>query len=251
MCTVLSGDFRQLPSIPEPGLAAAAVEPPLDTRVGTPSALADAIFGNVTLLPLVEQKRCEDALWNAVLEECRSSGTLTPLVASLKVLSDEEVQQDAAWQFAPIATTGNELRAHINSLQASRWAAHTGTVKIRWRSTVNRWKGYAPSDEAWAACEDPQVFGEFVPGMDVVLSDNVSAESTKKGVANGRKAKYGLSCNDFDAQDLNPSQPAPSPGTCPFCPTTLAVLTLLSSQPCLRPPRSVLPNSLAPVFSVF
>jgi hypothetical protein len=98
LCTVLSGDFRQLPSIPEPGLAAAAVEPPLDTRVGSPSALADALFSNVTLLPLLEQKRCEDAQWNAVLEECRSSGTLAPLVASLKVLTDAEVQEDPAWQ---------------------------------------------------------------------------------------------------------------------------------------------------------
>ena len=81
-------------------------------------------------------------------------------------------------------------------------------------------------------------------------SDNVSAESTEKGVANGRKAKYGISCDDSDAQYRNPSQPAPSPGAYPFCPTTLVVLTLLSSQPCLRPPRSVPPNSLAPVFSV-
>ena len=49
LCTVLSGDFNQLPSIPEPGLAAAVVAPPLDTRVGSPSALADSIFTDVTL----------------------------------------------------------------------------------------------------------------------------------------------------------------------------------------------------------
>ena len=213
LCTVLSGDFRQLPSIPEPGLAAAAVSPPQDTRVGTPSALADSIFANVVLLPLVEQKRCEDAQWNAVLDECRSSGTLTPLVASLKLLSDADVQQDPAWQFATIATTGNELRAHINSMQATRWAAHTGTVKLRWRSTVHKWIGYAPSDEDWAACEDPRFFGEFVPGLEVVLNDNLSAESTEKGVANGRRAKmYGLSYNDPAAQDtmlrqMSASQP--------------------------------------------
>jgi hypothetical protein len=213
LCTVLSGDFNQLPSIPEPGLAAAVVAPPLDTRVGSPSALADSIFTDVTLLPLVEQKRCEDVQWNAMLDECRSSGTLIPLVNSLKVLSAAEVQQDPAWQFATIATTGNELRAHINSLQATRWAAHTGRVKIRWKSTVNKWIGYAPSDEDWAACEDPRFFGEFIPGLEVVINDNVSAESTEKGVANGRKAvMFGISYDDPNSQDamlrqLNASSP--------------------------------------------
>jgi hypothetical protein len=63
-------------------------------------------------------------------------------------------------------------------MQHSAAASHTGIVKIRWRSTVDKWKGHAPSDEAWVACEDPRVFGEFVPGMDVVMSDDVSAEST-------------------------------------------------------------------------
>jgi hypothetical protein len=202
LCTVFSGDFDQLPSIPEPTLPAAAVEHLLHTHVGSPSALADSIFANVTLLPLVEQKRCEDAQWNSVLDECRSSGTLAPLVPALKVLSDVEVQQDPAWQFATIATTGNEMRAHINSFQATRWAAHSGSVKIRWRSTVNTWMGYAPSDEDWAACDDPRFFGEFIRGLEVVMNDNVSAESTEKGVANGRKAVlYGLSYDDPVAQD--------------------------------------------------
>jgi hypothetical protein len=148
-----------------------------------------------------------------MLDECRSSGTLIPLVNSLKVLSAAEVQQDPAWQFATIATTGNELRAHINSLQATRWAAHTGRVKIRWKSTVNKWIGYAPSDEDWAACEDPRFFGEFIPGLEVVINDNVSAESTEKGVANGRKAvMFGISYDDPNSQDamlrqLNASSP--------------------------------------------
>jgi hypothetical protein len=214
LCTVLAGDFRQLPSIPEPGMAAAVVVPPLDTRVGSPSALADSIFANVTLLPLVEQKRCEDAQWNAVLDECRSSGTLTPLVAALHVLRVADVAQDAAWQFATIATTGNELRAHINSLQSTRWVAHTGTVKLRWKSTVNTWIGHAPPTEEWEACEDPRFFGEFVPGLEVVLNDNVSAESTLKGVANGRNAVlYGISYDDPVLQDAMLRQlSASSPG---------------------------------------
>jgi hypothetical protein len=212
--TVFSGDFRQLPSIPEPGLAAAAVAPLHETRVGTPSALAADIFARVHLLPLVEQKRCEDVHWNTVLDECRSSGLLTQLVSSLKVLSETEVQQDPLWQFATVATTGNELRAHINSLQSTRWVAHTGTVKLIWRSTVQRWKGYAPSDEEWAACKDPRLFGAFVPGLEVVLSDNLSAESTEKGIANGRKAiMYGVSYNEPSAQDTMLRQlNAASPG---------------------------------------
>jgi hypothetical protein len=45
----------------------------------------------------------------------------------------------------------------------------------------------------------------------------------------------------FTAAPSQSSQPAPSPGACPLCPTSLVTLTLLSLQPFLRPPRSLPP----------
>lgn len=199
LLTVLSGDFSQLPPIPEPSLATAVVDPPLDLRVGSPSALAIYIFSNLHMLPLVQQQRCDDPEWNRVLDACRSSGTLDALVPALQVLSEIETRDDPLWKFATVATVGNELRAHINSIQSTRWVIEHQSIKLRWRCKVHKWYGgAAPADEFeeyWQT--DPRICGEFVPDLEVVINDNICAASTEKGVANGRRAKlYGVAYDD-------------------------------------------------------
>jgi hypothetical protein len=186
-------------------MAAASVQPHLRKPAGTPIALADAIFAKVYLLPFVEQKRCDDAAWNTVLDDIRTSGTLRALVPALKVLSAEEVACDPEWSFATIATTGNDVRAVINSSQSSRWVAHKGLVKLRWRTPVNNWDGLPPDpDEVDETARiDVRLWQEFVPGLEVSICQNISAEATFKGVANGRHCTlYGVSYSDETSQDL-------------------------------------------------
>jgi hypothetical protein len=205
LLVVLSGDFLQLPPIPPPSMAAASVQPHFAKPAGTPIALADEIFKKVYLLPFVEQKRCDDAAWNTVLDDIRSSGTLRALVPALKVLSAEEVACDPEWSFATIATTGNDVRAVINSYQSSRWVAHKGLVKLRWRTPVHNWDGLPPdpheADET--ARTDVRLWQEFVPGLEVSLCQNINAEVTSKGVANGRHCTlYGVTYSDATSQEL-------------------------------------------------
>ncbi len=120
------------------------------------------------------------------------------------MLSEAEAREDPLWKFATIATVGNELRAHINSVQSTRWAAANRTVKLRWQSEVHKWYGgAAPADEYDEYCHtDPRTCGEFVPGLEVAINDNICAASTEKGVANGRRAKlFGVAYNDPAAHD--------------------------------------------------
>ena len=205
LLVVLLGDFLQLPPIPQPSLAVASVQAHYEKPAGTPIALADSIFAKVFLLPFVHQKRCGDAEWNRVLDACRASGNLHALVPALKVLSAEEAARDPEWMFATVATTGNDVRAVINSSQSSRWAVHHGLVKLRWRATVHKWDGMIPdpADVDDTARSDVRLWQEFLPGLEVAICKNISSDATIKGVANGRRCSlYGVSYTSVSDQDL-------------------------------------------------
>jgi hypothetical protein len=186
-------------------MAAASVQPKYEKPAGTPIALADSIFAKVFLLPFVQQKRCGDADWNRVLDTCRVSGNLHALVPALKVLSAEEAARDPEWMFATVATTGNDVRAVINSAQSSRWAVHYGLIKLRWRVPVRKWDGVMPdpADVDDVARTDVRLWQEFVPGLEVAIRKNISSDATIKGVANGRRCSlYGVSYASASDQDL-------------------------------------------------
>jgi hypothetical protein len=205
LLTVMLGDFFQLPPIPPPSMAAASVQAEHWKPAGTPIALADAIFSKVYLLPFVEQKRCGDAAWNDVLDACRVSGNLHALVPALKVLSADEVAQDPEWSFATIATTGNDVRAVINSSQSTRWAVHKSLVKMRWRTPIHKWEGAPPdpADFENVAHTDVRLWQEFLPGLEVALNKNISSDATIKKVANGRRCcLYGVAYDSASDQDL-------------------------------------------------
>jgi hypothetical protein len=199
LLVVLLGDFLQLPPIPQPSMAAASVQPKYEKPAGTP------IFAKIFLLPFAQQKRCGDADWNRVIDTCRASGNLHALVPALKVLSVEEAARDPEWTFATIATTGNDVRAVLNSSQSSRWAAHYGLVKLRWRVPVQKWDGMMPdpADIDDVARTDVRLWQEFLPGLEVALCKNISSDATIKGVANGRRCSlFGVSYASASDQDL-------------------------------------------------
>ena len=63
-------------------------------------------------------------------------------------------------------------------------AKHYNT--FNWNESTRILDSFSSSDEltevrcfVWADCEDPRFFGEFIPGLEVVINDNVSAESTE------------------------------------------------------------------------
>jgi hypothetical protein len=200
LVVVLSGDFDQLSPVKSPSLAHLGLGC-IPVKPGSPAALARDIFQSLDLCRLTHQRRCIDASWNAVLDATRTSRNLSTMTANLHALSAEEASGDPDWAFAPIATNGNDLRMKMNWMQSERWAMHTGDVRVIWKKGLKKWGrgevAATPSELESIYRNDSRMWHVFILGMEVVLTKNIGAAATIRGIANGTRCTLaGLACAD-------------------------------------------------------
>jgi hypothetical protein len=200
LVVVLSGDFDQLTPVKSPSLSHLALGC-IPVKPGSPAELSRDIFQKLDMCPLTDQKRCIDADWNAVLNSTRTSRNLRAMTANLHVLSAEESASDPDWAFTPIATNGNDLRMKLNWMQSERWAVHTGAVRVIWKKGLKKWgRGEtAPTQSELESMyvSDPRMWHVFIRGLEVVLTKNIGAAATIRGIANGTRCTLaGLAFED-------------------------------------------------------
>jgi hypothetical protein len=200
LVVVVSGDFDQLSPVKSPSLAHLALGC-IRVKPGSPASLSQDIFQKLDMCPLTDQKRCIDAEWNAVLNTTRTSRNLRAMTANLRALTAEESSGDPDWAFAPIATNGNDLRLKMNWMQSERWAIHTGAVRVIWKKGLKKWgrgeEAPTPSELEAIYTSDPRMWHVFIVGLEVVLTKNIGAAATIRGIANGTRCTLaGLACAD-------------------------------------------------------
>jgi hypothetical protein len=89
----------------------------------------------------------------------------------------------------------------MNWMQSERWATHTGAVRVIWKKGAKKWgRGEeAPTESELEAiyASDPRMWHVFILGLEVVLTKNIGAAATIRGIANGTRCTLaGLACAD-------------------------------------------------------
>ena len=163
---ILAGDFHQKapPQSGNVSLAELLVQETLPELLSheplkphKPSAKGLMHFSRVERTTLSEQMRAaEDPCLQAHLERLRDTNLQQPvtteLLAALKPLSPQDIVDNPAWQFAPVAVLGNFERHYINESQVRAWARTYDVPLIKWK---------LPLQGKWHAAYDLETIEEL------------------------------------------------------------------------------------------
>ncbi len=177
---ILMGDFFQLPCIGRPLFSASS-----STRAGQ-------LFREFQVFHFTQQMRAasdqEHANMLESLRQTDSPSMTAEHLAQLQVLSLDAMRSDPSWRFAPIVVTNNRERHALNITQLKAFACRQGVPLVRWKNVLHSqaalWFSEKEDKERLYSML-PELWGWFVPGAPVFLTENLCPE---KGLANGTRA---------------------------------------------------------------
>ena len=205
LMVVMLGDFDQLPPVGGWSLAKSAMkymESTFQRRRNTIGLSNESgsefsntniagmkLFKDAVYIKLTQQHRSKDPEHTALLNKMSTTGSISVKdLKQYKLLSEEDMTDEAGFRFATIIVTGNRERLELNASQAQKWAGHYQTNVVRWFRKFKKWEGRPRTQENQARAMKENCFYEmFVPGAPGFLTHNIN---TDIGLANGVEIKY-------------------------------------------------------------
>ena len=178
--------------------------------------LGATLFSEATWLPLIEQQRSHDPKHTEFVNHMFHRQRLHPsLFQTYKELSTRDLQNpDSPWHFAPFIVTTNRDRVDICSEQATKFAKHNNTVKIRWPVNRRKWvsRPSTMQQRNEAIQNDPCFWQEFVVGAPIYITTNIKVD---RKLANGTQARLHslLLSSETDQIELDRAISAAKPGS--------------------------------------
>lgn len=144
LAVLLMGDFYQLPPVAEPyNLYSATMKLLVDRKEiengdPGPRTRGALLFSQFRKFELFQQMRAaDDATHTAMLNQMRTPDPGCRYInsehlASIKILTTNDIQEDNLWQWAPVVVTSNKERVLINNSQSKCWALQKKTPRFIW-----------------------------------------------------------------------------------------------------------------------
>jgi hypothetical protein len=187
---IIMGDMYQLSPTMGDSMYKTVFKEPTPTQISLPEYCGSLLFRKFRMFTFSEQMRAADDITHTnFINQIRDTSCSEPVNRSLvdhfKILTANDIENDASWADAPIVVTGNKERHALNLKQAQKFALKHGLPVLMWRKELcGSVATQLPEETIEQLYEsNPQLTGIFVEGAPCNLSTlNINPD---KGLANG------------------------------------------------------------------